>query len=173
MARTRHCKKYRTLSISTLHVCLFWLTRTPDTLRVVTFDPPSAPEDEDEPNAQYDFDPASENDHYTRFPVHNPVQFLRSCIDRVRSLEWLPRHVHGPGVVSTHHEGSEVSLPFTSVTDLRYHNLTFLCVVHKSQEDTDRGVWMARQFQTLSMGTSLREDIQREFVDRKNDKFVI
>ena len=34
---------------------------------MVTFDPPSDPEDEDEPNLEYDYDPASASDHYTRF----------------------------------------------------------------------------------------------------------
>lgn len=90
---------------------------------MVRFDPPSAPEDEDDPNAQYDFDPASDYDHYTRFPVHNPVQFLRSCIDRVRSLDWFPRHVHGPGIISTYHEGSGVSLFFMSHRNRRFHDL--------------------------------------------------
>lgn len=120
----------------------------PDTIRVVTFDLPCAPEDADEPNLHYDFNPASDHDHYTRFPVHNPVHFLKSCIRRVRSLDWLPRHVHGVGIISTLCEGPGVSLLFMPYASQRFQDLTFLCVVYKSQEDTGRGVRMARQFQT-------------------------
>ncbi|GAB7351189.1 hypothetical protein MBLNU459_g1633t1 [Dothideomycetes sp. NU459] len=77
-----------------------------NTLRVGKFDGPLDPEDEDEPNLRYDFDPASESDHYTRFPVHDPTEFLKSCIDKVRSLHWIPRRVYGRGVITT--DGPEV-----------------------------------------------------------------
>lgn len=60
-----------------------------DTLRMCMFDGPCAPEDEDHPDPQYDFDPSTASDHYTRFPVRLPSEFLKSCIDKVRSLEWI------------------------------------------------------------------------------------
>jgi hypothetical protein len=112
---------------------------------VVTFDPPNDPEDEDEPNLEYDFDPASASDHYTRFPVRNPTRFLKSCIDHVRSLIWLPRREYGGGVIST--GGPEVSLVSISRANRASHNLTRSPEVRKCQEDADRGVWMAQRFQ--------------------------
>ena len=104
---------------------------------MVTFDPPLDPEDEEEPNLQYDFDAASASDHYTRFPVHDPVQFLQSCIDKIRNLDWLPRRVHG-GVIST--GGPEVSLFFVSSI---CNDFTDLKIVFSCQADTDKGVWLA------------------------------
>lgn len=89
---------------------------------MVTFDPPSDPEDEDEPDLKYDYDSASASDHYTRFPVHNPLQFLESCIDHVRSLIWLPRHEFGGGVIST--VGPKVSVFFISRVNKASYDLT-------------------------------------------------
>lgn len=113
-----------------------------DTLRVGKSDGPVDPEDEDEPNPRYDFDPTSGSDHYTRFPVRIPSEFLKSCTDKVRSLDWIPRRVYGRGVIST--GGPEVSFflrwpwqPSYASTDL------FLHKAYKSQRHTGRGVWMA------------------------------
>jgi hypothetical protein len=72
-----------------------------DTLRIIEFDGPIPPEDEEDPHARYDFHPSSPLDHYTRFPIHCPVEVLQSCIDKVRSLKWLPRKEFGRGVLST------------------------------------------------------------------------
>jgi hypothetical protein len=108
---------------------------------VVTFDPPSDPEDEDEPNLEYDFDPASASDHYTRFPVHNPIQYLESCIDHVRSLTWLPRREYGGGVIST--GGPKVSLFFISRVYKASYDLILFRQVHERQENIDGGVRMA------------------------------
>jgi hypothetical protein len=72
-----------------------------DTLRILDFDGPISPEDEEDTSARYDFHPSSPLDHYTRFPIHCPVKVLQSCIDKVRSLEWLPRKEFGRGVLST------------------------------------------------------------------------
>jgi hypothetical protein len=77
------------------------LIRGIDTLRIIDFDGPMSPEDEDDTSARYDFLPSSPLDHYTRFPIHCPVEVLQSCIDKVRSLEWLPRRESGRGVLST------------------------------------------------------------------------
>ncbi|KAK6001129.1 hypothetical protein QM012_003212 [Aureobasidium pullulans] len=78
-----------------------------NTLRVCTWEPPNSPEDEDEPGLCYDFHPNSPSDHYTRFPVHDPVEYLQSCIDKVRSLEWLPMRVYSRGVISTNGPGRQ------------------------------------------------------------------
>lgn len=56
--------------------------------------------DEEDPGL-YDCDPACPDDHYTRFPIQDPVEVLQSCIDKVRRLEWLPRQQHGGGVIDT------------------------------------------------------------------------
>jgi hypothetical protein len=66
-----------------------------------------SPEDEQDISARYDFHSSSPLDHYTRFPIHCPAQLLQSCIDDVRSLEWLPRREFGRGVLATGGEGYE------------------------------------------------------------------
>jgi hypothetical protein len=78
-----------------------------DTLRIVEFDNPIAPEDNDDPHARYDFHLSSPVDYYTRFPIHCPVELLQSCIDKIRNLEWLPRREYGRGVLDTGGEGYE------------------------------------------------------------------
>jgi hypothetical protein len=77
------------------------LIREIDTLRIIDFDGPIPPEDEEDPDAHYVFSPSSPLDHYTRFPSHCPIKVIQSCIDKVRSLEWLPRREFGRGVLST------------------------------------------------------------------------
>lgn len=72
-----------------------------DTLRVCTWDGPNGSEDEDEPGLEYDSHPNSPDDHYTRFPVHDPVEYLQSIIDKTRSLEWLPMRLHSMGSILT------------------------------------------------------------------------
>lgn len=63
-----------------------------------------------EKELQYDFDPACPSDHYTRFPVRDPVVFLQGCIDKIKRLEWISRKIQGMGVIST--GGIEVSSSF-------------------------------------------------------------
>lgn len=67
-----------------------------DTIRMIKFDMP-----DEEDAGPYDFDPACSDVHYTRFAVQDPVEVLQSCIDKIRSLEWLPRQQHGGGVIDT------------------------------------------------------------------------
>jgi hypothetical protein len=78
-----------------------------DTLRIVEFDNPIAPEDNEDPCARYDFHPSSPVDHYTRFPIHCPEELLQSCINKIRNSEWLPMKEYGRGVLSTGGEGYE------------------------------------------------------------------
>jgi hypothetical protein len=78
-----------------------------DTLRIVDFDSPVSPEDNEDLHARYDFHPSSPLDHYTRFPIHCPEELLQSCIDKVRNLKWLPRKEYGRGVLSTGGQGYE------------------------------------------------------------------
>ena len=72
-----------------------------DTLRVCTWEAPNRPEDENEQGLRYDFLLDSPDDHYTRFPVYDPVEYLQSIVDKTCSLEWLPVQVHGRGAIST------------------------------------------------------------------------
>jgi hypothetical protein len=72
-----------------------------DTLLIIDFDGPISPEEQQDTSARYDFHPSSPLDHYTRFPIHCPVEVLQSCVDKIRSLEWLPRREFGRGVLAT------------------------------------------------------------------------
>ncbi|KEQ65600.1 uncharacterized protein M437DRAFT_16834, partial [Aureobasidium melanogenum CBS 110374] len=72
-----------------------------NTLRVCTWEGPKSPEDEDEAGLCHDFNPDSPDDHYTRFPVHDPVEYLQLIIDKTRSLEWLPMRLHSMGSILT------------------------------------------------------------------------
>ncbi|THX49253.1 hypothetical protein D6D11_05742 [Aureobasidium pullulans] len=83
-----------------------------NTIRVCDFNGPVDEEDDVDGGQElrYDFDPSCPSDHYTRFPVRDPVVFLQGCIDRIKSLECIPRKIHGGGVIST--GGIEVSSTF-------------------------------------------------------------
>ncbi|KEQ87306.1 hypothetical protein M438DRAFT_166593 [Aureobasidium pullulans EXF-150] len=74
-----------------------------NTIRVCDFNGPVDEEDDVDGGKElrYDFDPACPSDHYTRFPVRDPVVFLQGCIDKIKRLEWIPRKIHGMGVIST------------------------------------------------------------------------
>ncbi|THW92277.1 hypothetical protein D6D18_06366 [Aureobasidium pullulans] len=74
-----------------------------NTIRVCDFNGPVDEDEEDEVEGQelrYDFDPSCPSDHYTRFPVRDPVVFFQGCIDNIKRLEWIPRKIHGMGVIS-------------------------------------------------------------------------
>ncbi|THY64583.1 hypothetical protein D6C97_02663 [Aureobasidium pullulans] len=84
-----------------------------NTIRVCDFNGPVDEDEEDEVDGQelrYDFDPSCPSDHYTRFPVRDPVAFLQGCVDKIKRLEWIPRKIHGTGVISM--SGIEVSSSF-------------------------------------------------------------
>ncbi|CAD0054759.1 unnamed protein product, partial [Aureobasidium pullulans] len=74
-----------------------------DTIRVCEFNGPVDEEDDVDAGKElrYDFDPACPSDHYTRFPVRDLVAFLQGCVDKIKRLEWIPRKIHGMGVIST------------------------------------------------------------------------